>query len=164
MIAGYPITIFFIFLVMLCNIYNRNWSDEVTQKIQSGEITGTDTYQAYIPVTINAVLIVLFEKLYFSAALMQCKLENHKYESQYDNSLILKVFSFYFINSNASNFIYAFYSRNQLLLAQNLATILIFKQIVMNLVDYVSARLLTGRKLHQMEERYEEAIEEERQG
>lgn len=32
----------------------------------------------------------------------------------------------------------------------------------MNLIDYVSARLLTGRKLHQMEERYEEAIEEER--
>jgi len=60
---------------------------------------------------------------------------------------MLKTFSFYFINSNMANFMYSFDSRDLLLLAQNLATILVFKQVAMNIFEYFLARFTTGRKL-----------------
>mmetsp|Transcript_29737 Transcript_29737/g.21500 ORF Transcript_29737/g.21500 Transcript_29737/m.21500 type:complete len:115 (+) Transcript_29737:2177-2521(+) len=112
------------------------------------------TLVTYLPATISAGIIIAFEVIYFWIALKQVGLENHKYVSQYENSLILKVFSFYFVNANCSNFIYAFYTKSLKLLAQNLAIILVLKQVAINLFEFFLAKLTTGRNLKKMDERF----------
>lgn len=61
MLAGYPITLIFIAFVIAANYTNRVWSDDLTQQIKNGELTGVMTYTSYAPATINACIIVLFE-------------------------------------------------------------------------------------------------------
>lgn len=57
---------------------------------------------------LNAIQIVIFNGLYGKLAKFLTDLENHKTENQYQDSLIIKIFTFQFINSFNSLFYIAF--------------------------------------------------------
>lgn len=147
MLFGFPITIAFVAAVIFTNLEKKILSDDIKAKVDDGTYTGSSTNLLYVPTILNAILIVLFEKIYIWIVFKQVKMENHKYVSQFENSLTLKTFTFYFVNSNMANFMYAFNSRDLLLLAQNLGTILVFKQVAMNLFEWALQKFTTGRKL-----------------
>jgi len=48
---------------------------------------------------INAIVINVFNFVYFNVSTKLNYSENHKYESEYENSLITKTFFFTFINT-----------------------------------------------------------------
>ena len=58
---------------------------------------------------LNAVFIVVFNAIYRAVAVQLTAWENHRTESAYENSLILKSFSFQFVNSYTSFFYIAFF-------------------------------------------------------
>lgn len=53
----------------------------------------------FVPSMINAIVIQIFNTVYFTVSTILNYKENHKYESEYENSLIMKTFSFTFINT-----------------------------------------------------------------
>lgn len=58
---------------------------------------------------------------------MMANWENHRYNEDYENSLVSKHFAFQFVNSNIALFSIAFYEQNFNKLALNLAIILAVK-------------------------------------
>lgn len=48
---------------------------------------------------INALVIQIFNVIYYNVSNSLNDFENHKYESTYENSLILKTYTFTFINT-----------------------------------------------------------------
>lgn len=52
-----------------------------------------------IPSIINAIQIVIFNIIYSSLAYILTNYENHKTQTSYEQSLILKTFVFQFVNS-----------------------------------------------------------------
>ncbi len=89
-------------------------------------------------------------EVYKKIAIRLTDYENHRTENQYEDSLIQKIFWFTFVNSVAPCFILAFWDKNAQKLAFQLMTILIGKQIALNLVEYISYRYLTGRKINKV--------------
>ena len=61
---------------------------------------------------INTIQITIFNMLYTAVARWLVNNENHKTESQYQDSLITKIFVFQFVNSYASFFFIAFVAAN----------------------------------------------------
>ena len=63
----------------------------------------------YVPCLINVSAMYTFGIIYKWAA-YKCVLgENHQYESDFENSMINKIFIFLFVNTYISNFIYILY-------------------------------------------------------
>ena len=61
---------------------------------------------------VNTIQIVVFNLLYGSVAIKLTNNENHRTDTQYQDSLILKTFIFQFVNSYASFFFLAFIAGN----------------------------------------------------
>ena len=68
--------------------------------------------EGYIETVIYSILIVLFELAYKRIALMVTELENYQYQTQYDDTLITRLFIFNFFNFYLPLFIAAFVKRN----------------------------------------------------
>jgi hypothetical protein len=85
----------------------------------------------------NAVIIIVFGIVYQEVALMLVNWENHRYDQEWENSLILKTFAFQFINAYIALFAIAFEEKDYQKLATNLATILVFKQVAISFLGYL---------------------------
>jgi len=59
----------------------------------------------YLPGVANAVLIITFSAIYMKLAQFLVRNENHRYTTDYENSLINKVYMVTFINTYIGNFI-----------------------------------------------------------
>lgn len=74
-------------------------------------------------------------------------LENYRQQSKYENHLIAKVAIFQFVNSFLSLFYIAFYLRDQEKLKEQLAGLLISRQIIGNLRESVFPYFMEQLKL-----------------
>jgi anoctamin-8 len=142
LLIGIPITIIFMGAVLLCVIYTRLWYENYYKDKK------TIPYLAsFIPSMANSVYILVFTKLYEPVAMKLVNFENHKSEDDHENSLIGKMIMFQFVNAYIANFIYAFWFRSFYDLAKNLASIVIFMNILNNILEYVKDRTLVDRKV-----------------
>lgn len=114
-----------------------------------------------MPACVNAALIIGYGLIFKAVAFWLTDNENHRYTSKYENSLIGKIYMFEFINSYISNFIYAFWAKNFTLLATNLITILAFKQIGYNFLEYFEYRLLNAYFIRKVGNKYDTLISQE---
>ena len=64
----------------------------------------------YLPAVINACLVILFTKVYNKYAIKLVLSENHRYQSNFENSIINKIYMFQFVNTYIGNLVAAFYS------------------------------------------------------
>lgn len=76
--------------------------------------------------------------------------ENYRLQSKYDNNLVAKVALFQFVNSFLSLFYIAFYVRDQEKLKEQLAGLLISRQIIGNLRESVFPYFMEQLKLAKM--------------
>jgi len=77
---------------------------------ECGCVDMSNTFIAAIPSIINAVQIQIFNAIYQNVALALNEYENHKLLSQYENSLVFKIFAFTFVNTFNSLVIISFMS------------------------------------------------------
>lgn len=75
-------------------------------------ISGTAPYSSLVASVLNTVQITVFNIIYQKLAKMLTDRENHRTDTQYEDSLIVKMFVFQFINSYASFFFLAFIAGN----------------------------------------------------
>lgn len=103
------ITLFFIVLVLLTvfgvfklRIYLYNsWKDKWYAD-----------YSITIASSVNAIIILIFDTLYYIIAFWMTDFENFKTHTDWEKSFIIKVFSFQFINNFNSLFYIAFLKRD----------------------------------------------------
>ena len=74
-------------------------------------------------------------------------MENHRTIEGAENSMVWKLYSFAFFNSYISFFVYAFWARSFIKLAQNLANFMIIKQIVLNLLDLYKLKVTVRKRI-----------------
>ncbi|XP_058119949.1 anoctamin-8 [Anopheles ziemanni] len=86
-----------------------------------------------IPKVLLAGAITLMDEAYYKLAVWLNDKENYRLQSKYENHLIAKVALFQFVNSFLSLFYIAFYLRDQDKLKEQLAGLLISRQIIGNL-------------------------------
>jgi len=81
--------------------------------------------------------------------------ENHRYQEEWENSLIVKNFAFQFVNAYISLFSIAFFDRDFNTLATNLGIILILKQVAINLIEFVLPKIMNKIKSKRLLNKWE---------
>ncbi|CAG9798588.1 unnamed protein product [Chironomus riparius] len=116
-----------VFIVMFLMLRLQDWTDSKLPE------SGIFSWLSYIPTVLLAAVITLMDELYYKLAVWLNDQENYREQSKYDNHLIGKVALFQFVNSFLSLFYIAFYLRDQEKLKEQLAGLLISRQIIGNL-------------------------------
>ncbi|KZC04885.1 Anoctamin-8 [Dufourea novaeangliae] len=135
--------LFFVFIVMILSFQIQDWWDA---RLESG---GYGFWLSYVPKVLLAVVIALMDEAYFKVAVWLNDIENYRLDTEYENHLIYKVALFQFVNSFLSLFYIAFYLQDQERLKEQLAALLIARQVIGNLkesaVPYVIEQLRLAR-------------------
>ncbi|XP_077271289.1 anoctamin 8 white walker isoform X2 [Temnothorax americanus] len=137
------ICLLFVFIVMILSFQIQDWWDA---HLESG---GYGFWLSYVPKVLLAVVIALMDEAYFKVAVWLNDLENYRLDTEYENHLIYKVALFQFVNSFLSLFYIAFYLQDQERLKEQLAALLIARQVIGNLkesaVPYLVEQLRLAR-------------------
>ncbi|XP_022912435.2 anoctamin-10 isoform X1 [Onthophagus taurus] len=133
-----------VFFVMIVSLQFQDWWDAQIH------VRGFPIWLGYIPKVMLAVVITLMDEAYFKIALWLNDKENYRLETKYENHLIGKVALFQFINSFMSLFYIAFYLQDQARLKEQLAALLISRQVIGNLKESALPYMLEHLKLAKM--------------
>ena len=112
--------------------------------------TEVEWYMYYVPGIINSILITIFDKLNDFVSVKLVKSENHRYQDHLENSMINKTYIFKFVNTYISCFVIIFIHQDYKLLQLNVITIMVFKQILSVLVEYLLLKCSVGRKINKI--------------
>ncbi|XP_053958995.1 uncharacterized protein LOC128863716 isoform X1 [Anastrepha ludens] len=116
-----------VFVVMFLMLRFQDWWDS---KLPEESIL---CCLSVIPKILLAGAITLMDEAYYKLAVWLNDHENYRLQSKYENHLIAKVALFQFVNSFLSLFYIAFYLRDEDKLKEQLAGLLISRQIIGNL-------------------------------
>ncbi|XP_050083686.1 anoctamin-8 isoform X4 [Anopheles aquasalis] len=116
-----------VFVVMFLMLRLQDWWDAKLPE------QGVFSCLSVIPKVLLAGAITLMDEAYYKLAVWLNDRENYRLQSKYENHLIAKVALFQFVNSFLSLFYIAFYLRDQDKLKEQLAGLLISRQIIGNL-------------------------------
>ncbi|XP_026316071.1 anoctamin-8-like [Hyposmocoma kahamanoa] len=104
-------------------------------------------YMTWIPRAILAIIIAIEEEVYARIARWLNDKENYRLETKYENHLIVKIALFQFVNSFMSLFYIAFYLQDMDKLKEQLAVLLITRQIIGNLKESALPYLIENLRL-----------------
>ncbi|XP_051172555.1 anoctamin-8 isoform X3 [Leptopilina boulardi] len=138
------VCLFVVFIVMILSFQIQEWWDK---KLGT---SGYCFWLTYVPKVLLAVVIALMDEAYFKVAVWLNDLENYRLDSEYENHLIYKVALFQFVNSFLSLFYIAFYIQDQEKLKEQLAALLIARQIIGNLKESAIPYLIEQLRLARM--------------
>ncbi|XP_062546004.1 anoctamin-8 isoform X3 [Armigeres subalbatus] len=120
---------------------SKDWWDEKLPE------QGIFSCLSVIPKVLLAGAITLMDEAYYKLAVWLNDRESYRLQSKYENHLIAKVALFQFVNSFLSLFYIAFYLRDQDKLKEQLAGLLISRQIIGNLRESAWPYLVEQWKL-----------------
>ncbi|XP_059612649.1 anoctamin-8 isoform X2 [Phlebotomus argentipes] len=130
-----------VFIVMFVMLRFQDWWDGKLPE------NGFLSCLSVIPKVLLAGAITLMDEAYFKLAVWLNDKENYRLQSKYENHLIAKVALFQFVNSFLSLFYIAFYLCDQDKLKEQLAGLLISRQIIGNLRESAWPYVLEQWKL-----------------
>ncbi|XP_041972095.1 anoctamin-8-like isoform X2 [Aricia agestis] len=107
----------------------------------------TLVYFAWVPRAMLAIVIAVEEEVYARIARWLNDKENYRLETKYENHLIVKIALFQFVNSFMSLFYIAFYLQDMDKLKEQLAVLLITRQIIGNLKESALPYLIENLRL-----------------
>ncbi|XP_076268543.1 anoctamin 8 white walker isoform X3 [Rhynchophorus ferrugineus] len=138
------ISLLTVFVVMIISLQIQDWWDAFLTK------KGFPLWLGYFPKIMLAVFISLMDEAYFKIAVWLNDKENYRLETKYENHLIGKVALFQFVNSFLSLFYIAFYLQDQARLKEQLAALLISRQVIGNLKESALPYMLEHLRLAKM--------------
>ncbi|XP_063905065.1 anoctamin-8 isoform X2 [Zophobas morio] len=133
-----------VFFVMIVSLQIQDWWDGLLSS------KGLPMWLGYLPKIMLAVVISLMDEAYFKIAIWLNDKENYRLETKYENHLIGKVALFQFVNSFLSLFYIAFYLQDQARLKEQLAALLISRQVIGNLKESALPYMLEHMRLAKM--------------
>ncbi|XP_046398736.1 anoctamin-8 [Ischnura elegans] len=125
-----------VFVVMFLILQLQDWWDK---KIEERSYP---FFLSYLPKILLAVVITLMDEAYHKVACWLNDRENYRLDTKYENHLIVKVALFQFVNSFLSLFYIAFYLQDQEKLKEQLAALLIARQVIGNIKESALPYLL----------------------
>ncbi|XP_021368430.1 anoctamin-8-like isoform X1 [Mizuhopecten yessoensis] len=133
-----------VFVVMLLIFQLQEWINNLVAK---GDIPGFCTF---LPKVLLAVSIGILDEVYKKIAYWLNHIENYRMTETYENHLIIKLVLFQFVNSFLSLFYIAFYLQDMDRLRDQLAAILITRQVIGNIKEALLPYLLWKIKLYKV--------------
>nr|CAD7428021.1 unnamed protein product [Timema monikensis] len=130
-----------VFVIMIYTLQLQEWWDTLLTE------RGYSFYLSYLPKILLAVVIALMDEAYYKVACWLNDRENYRLDTKYENHLIVKVALFQFVNSFLSLFYIAFYLQDQEKLKEQLAALLIARQVIGNLKESALPYLLEQLRL-----------------
>ncbi|XP_042202982.1 anoctamin-8-like isoform X2 [Homarus americanus] len=134
-------SLFAVFIVMLLILQLQDLCDAF---ISAHEYT---FYLSYAPKILMALTISAFDEGYTKVAVWLNDMENYRVEETYQNHLIIKLAVFRFVNSFLSLFYIAFYLQDMERLKEQLAALLLTRQVVGNIRESCIPYLMEQFKL-----------------
>ncbi|CAN8005287.1 unnamed protein product, partial [Ixodes hexagonus] len=113
--------------------FQQTWWDDRTLKRHCPLASS----MSFVPKVLLALIINVLDTVYYRIALWLNDKENYRLDEDYENQLIIKIAVFQFINSFLSLFYIAFYLRDMDKLQEQLAALLITRQVVGNIKESV---------------------------
>ncbi|KAK4884573.1 hypothetical protein RN001_000844 [Aquatica leii] len=133
-----------VFIVMIVSLQIQDWWDRQLYA------RGLPSWLGYVPKVMLAIVISLMDEAYLKIAVWLNDKENYRLETKYENHLIGKVALFQFVNSFLSLFYIAFYLQDQARLKEQLAALLISRQVIGNLKESAWPYMLEHMRLAKM--------------
>ncbi|CAH1111241.1 unnamed protein product [Psylliodes chrysocephalus] len=133
-----------VFCIMIVSLQIQDYWDNFLRN------HGLPHWLGYFPKIGLAVIISLMDEAYFKIAIWLNDKENYRLETKYENHLIGKVALFQFVNSFLSLFYIAFYLQDQARLKEQLAALLIARQVIGNLKESAVPYMLEHMRLAKM--------------
>lgn len=99
-----------------------------------------------LPMVVYLGCLNILDALYNLIATKLTDNENHKYHSEYENSLVLKLVLFQFLNMNAAYLYVAFVRQNYIRLATSIRSVLLVELIIGNIKETIVPIFLARRK------------------
>eukprot|EP00177_Eucheuma_denticulatum_P004690 GFKZ01008517.1.p1 GENE.GFKZ01008517.1~~GFKZ01008517.1.p1 ORF type:complete len:696 (-),score=114.22 GFKZ01008517.1:661-2748(-) len=99
-----------------------------------------------LPMVVYLGCLNILDAIYSIIARKLTDHENHKYHSEYENSLVLKLVLFQFLNMNAAYLYVAFVRRDYIRLATSIRTVLLLELIIGNIKETIIPIFLARRK------------------
>lgn len=99
-----------------------------------------------VPIGVYLACLKLLDALYNVIATKLTDHENHKYHSDYENSLVLKLVLFQFLNMNAAYLHVAFIRQDYIRLATSIRTVLLVELIIGNVKETIIPIFLARRQ------------------
>lgn len=159
MLLGVPVSLIFMAIVIgtQCVLQYVNYT---IGKEEGEGAKPLPVYIKYVPAVINSILIIIFGRIYKWLSQKLVVAENHRFEEDFENSIASKTYMFQFVNTYISNFVVIIYNQNYSALTTNLAIVMLFKQVFINLYEFLSERITIGRKIRKVDELFSGPIEE----
>ncbi|XP_022332682.2 anoctamin-8-like isoform X3 [Crassostrea virginica] len=145
--VSYPVIVvclLVVFVTMLLIFEVQEW---INSLVESGDVPG---FFSFLPKILLAVCIGILDEIYKTIAKWLNDWENYRMEETYWNHLIVKLVLFQFVNSFLSLFYIAFYLQDMDRLCDQLAAILITRQIIGNLKEAFLPYLQWKAKLYKV--------------
>lgn len=139
-----PLIIFSLMVVFVVMLLILQLQDLCDAFISAHEYT---FYLSYAPKILMALTISAFDEGYTKVAVWLNDMENYRVEETYQNHLIIKLAVFRFVNSFLSLFYIAFYLQDMERLKEQLAALLLTRQVVGNIKESCIPYLLEQFKL-----------------
>ncbi|CAD5119327.1 DgyrCDS7950 [Dimorphilus gyrociliatus] len=137
-----------VFGVMLLIFMVQDW---INLKISKGFLP---SFTKFLPKVALALSIGILDNAYKKIAVWLNNKENHRLDDEHENHLIIKLILFQFVNSFLSLFYIAFYLQDMNRLREQLAALLITRQVIGNikeaLLPYVKNRIKLFRIGYEM--------------
>ncbi|KAL5004591.1 hypothetical protein ScPMuIL_018047 [Solemya velum] len=133
-----------VFVVMLLIFQLQEFVNDVI------ESEGYPQFGKYLPKILLAIVIAIMDELYKAIAIWLNNMENYRMEESYENHLIIKLILFQFVNSFLSLFYIAFYLQDMVKLRDQLATLLITRQVVGNIKEVLFPFAVWKFRLYQV--------------
>ncbi|KAL3867152.1 hypothetical protein ACJMK2_044375 [Sinanodonta woodiana] len=130
-----------VFFTMLLIFEFQEW---INALIKAEDIPA---FSHFLPKILLAVVIGIFDEIYKKIAAWLNYMENYRLEETYNNHLIIKLVMFQFVNSFLSLFYIAFYLQDMDRLRDQLAALLITRQVIGNIREAVVPYFLGKAKL-----------------
>ena len=105
---------------------------------------------------INVVFISIFGIIYGKLCDYLIEKENHQYMKGQEDSIINKTYMFQFINTYIYIFVDVFYYQDWKRLQQNLVIVMVFKQVFMNLLEYLLLKCTVARAIEKVKNKFKE--------
>lgn len=121
LLIGLPVTVAFCALVIYCVMATQIAYDKKYDKMDK-----IPFYASFIPSVALTAYITIFSAIFKPLAEWLTNYEDHQWVASHENSLIMKLIMFHFVNSYIANFVFAYYNRDFMLLSKNVITIMIF--------------------------------------
>lgn len=147
LLVGLPVTVLFMGMTAYCVLHTKYAYDKAYKTVDAKDIPFIASFGVSMA---NTVYITVFALAFKYVAQWLTEFEDHQWEQSHENSLIAKIILFYFVNAYIANFIYAFWDKDFMLLAKNVATILFFSQIFSSIIDFLLDRILVHRNMNKV--------------